>query len=53
MKLDDMKKIIDESPYKDQILKNMNDNWALPFLAFLFLDKEEIEKLKEEYENER
>lgn len=48
-----MKKIIDESPYKDQILKNMNDNWALPFLAFMFLDKEELEKLKEEYENER
>lgn len=48
-----MKKIIDESPYKEQIVKNMNDNLALPFLAFMFLDKEEIEKLKEEYENER
>lgn len=48
-----MKKIIDKSPYKEQIVKNMNDNWAFPVLAFMFLDKKEIEKLKEEYENER
>lgn len=53
MKLEDLRKCLDESPYKEQIVKNMNDNWALPFLAFMFLDKEEIEKLKEKYENER
>lgn len=53
MKMEEIKALIDNSPYKDKLLNSEEGKSILPFLMFLFLDKEEMEKLKEEHYCER
>lgn len=53
MKMDELKELINQSPYKDKLLYSTVGTAFMPFLMCAFLDKEEIEKIMEEYKNER